>query len=392
MKKLAITVFFASFSLILIGLIIVMSASNTYSAAKFDSSFHLFNSHLSRVVFALLMMAVFSFIPYEWYKRYSKPAVIGAALLLIITLIFAPQVKGAGRWLNLGIITIQPADIAKLILIIHLAYLIERKREDLLDFKKGFMYLFIWVLIIAGLIFIQPNVSTAALIVVISLTMLYVGGAKLKHIFLSSFSLIFAAGSFAMILPHSRKRILGFIGTFGEGGELNHQLKQGILSLGSGGIFGVGIGNSRQSNLFLPEAYGDFIFAILGEETGFLGAVVVLLFYIVLFVAGILIAKRAKDKFGQMLAFGISFSIVIYAFVNAAVATGLFPTTGLALPFISYGGTSIIFLSASIGILINIAIYNHQTEKDLEKEKQKQKQNDIEVLKQTTFAFQKVKR
>ena len=100
--------------------------------------------------------------------------------------------------------------------------------------------------------------------------MLYVGGAKLKHIFLSSFSLILAAGSFAMILPHSRKRILGFIGTFGDGGELNHQLKQGILSLGSGGIFGVGIGNSRQSNLFLPEAYGDFIFAILGEETGFL--------------------------------------------------------------------------------------------------------------------------
>jgi cell division protein FtsW len=169
-----------------------------------------------------------------------------------------------------------------------------------------------------------------------------------------------------MILSHSRKRILGFIGSFGEGGELNHQLKQGLLSLGSGGLFGVGIGNSKQSNLFLPEAYGDFIFGILGEETGFLGVVVVLLFYMVLFIAGILIAKKAKDKFGQMLAFGISFSIIIYAFVNAAVATGLFPTTGIPLPFISYGGTSIIFLSASIGILINIAIYNHATEKDKE--------------------------
>ena len=385
MKKLAITVFFATFCLILIGLIIIMSASNTYSATKFDSSFHLFTSHLFRVVIGLVFMLTFSFIPYEWYKRISKPAILSISFILFITLWIAPHVKGAGRWLNLGFTTVQPADIARLILIIHLAYLLERKRDDILDFKNGFRFLFVWVIIVAGLIFIQPNVSTAALIVIISLTMLYVGGARLKHIFLSSFGLIIAAGSFAMIIPHSRKRILDFIGAFGDGGELTHQLKQGILSLGSGGIFGVGIGNSRQSNLFLPEAYGDFIFGILGEETGFLGVVVVLLFYMVLFIAGVLIAKKAKDKFGQMLAFGISFSIIIYAFVNAAVATGLFPTTGLPLPFISYGGTSIIFLSASIGILINIAIYNHQTEKD------KQKQIDIKMLKKTTLAIEDIR-
>jgi cell division protein FtsW len=388
MKKLAVTVFFASFSLILIGLIIVMSASNTYSASKFESSFHLFNSHLTRVVIGLLMMAVFSFIPYEWYKKYSKLTILGVVLLLIVTLIFAAQVKGAGRWLNLGIITIQPADIAKLVLIVHLAYLLEKKKENILDFKNGFMYLFIWVIMVAGLIFIQPNVSTAILIIIISLTMLYVGGARLKHIFLSSISLMIVAGSFAMILQHSRKRIFGFISSFSDGGTINHQLKQGILSLGSGGIFGVGIGNSRQSNLFLPEAYGDFIFAILGEETGFIGVVVVLLFYMVLFVAGILIAKKAKDKFGQMLAFGISFSIIVYAFINAAVATGLFPTTGLALPFISYGGTSIIFLCASIGILMNIAIYNNLSEKDIEK----QKQTEIDILKKTGLVFEDIKR
>ena len=385
MKKLAITVFFATFSLILIGLIVVMSASSTYSSAKFDSTFHLFNSHLFRVVLGLILMATFSFIPYEWYKKISKPAIMGIAFVLIITLFIAPQVKGAGRWLNLGFITIQPADIAKLLLIIHLAFLLEKKSEDILDFKNGFMFLFIWVMIIAGLIFIQPNVSTAILIVVISLTMLYVGGARLKHIFLASVGLIIAAGSFAMILSHSRKRILGYIGSFGEGGELNHQLKQGLLSLGSGGLFGVGIGNSKQSNLFLPEAYGDFIFGILGEETGFIGVVIVLLFYMVLFIAGILIAKKAKDKFGQMLAFGISFSIIIYAFVNTAVATGLFPTTGLPLPFISYGGTSIIFLSASIGILINIAIYNHATEKD------KEKSEAAEMYNKTIIAIEDVK-
>lgn len=366
MKKLAIIVFFTSFSLILIGLIVVMSASSTYSSLKFDSAFHLFQSHLFRAGFGLLMMGVFCIIPYETYKSLSKIALIAITVVLIYTLLFAPQVKGAGRWLNLGFITIQPADIARLLLIIHLANLISLKQDDIRDFKNGFMYLLIWVLIIAGLIFLQPNVSNTVLVVVVSLTMLYVGGAQFKHIFASSFSLLLMGGSVAMIFSHSRARILGFINSFSTGGDINMQVKQAIYGLGSGGILGVGIGNSKQNNLFLPEAYGDFIFAILGEETGFVGVITVLVFYLILFVAGILIAKKAKDKFGQMLAFGISFSIIINAFVNAAVATGLFPTTGLPLPFISYGGTSIIFVSASIGILLNIAILNNKNIKEKE--------------------------
>lgn len=363
MKKLAITVFFTSFSLILIGLIIVMSASSTYSSIKFESAFHLFESHLFRAGFGLLMMGIFCIIPYESYKSLSKVGIILITLVLVYTLLFAPQIKGAGRWLNLGFITIQPADIAKLFLIIHLSNLIAQKQDDIKDFKNGFVYLLIWVLIVAGLIFLQPNVSNAVLVIIISLTMLYVGGAKLKHILASSFGLLLAGGSVAMIFSHSRARILGFINSFSNGGDINMQVKQAVYSLGSGGLLGVGIGNSKQNNLFLPEAYGDFIFAILGEETGFVGVIVVLLFYMVLFTAGILIAKKTKDKFGQMLAFGISFSIIIYAFVNAAVATGLFPTTGLPLPFISYGGTSIIFVSASIGILLNIAILNTKSAK-----------------------------
>jgi cell division protein FtsW len=364
MKKLAITIFFISFSLILFGLIIVMSASSTYSTVKFASAFHLFESHLFRAGFGLIMMAVFSFIPYETYKSLSKVAIISITVVLVYTLLFAPQVKGAGRWLNLGFVTVQPADIAKLILIIHLANLISQKQEDIKDFKHGFIYLMFWVLLIAGLIFLQPNVSNAVLVVIISITMLYVGGAKFTHIAASSVSLVAVGGSLAMIFAHSRARILGFINSLSNGGDINMQVKQAIYGLGSGGLLGVGIGNSKQNNLFLPEAYGDFIFAILGEETGFVGVITILLFYMALFVAGILVAKKAKDKFGQMLAFGISFSILISAFINAAVATGLFPTTGLPLPFISYGGTSIIFLSASVGILLNIAILNTKTDKD----------------------------
>lgn len=366
MKKLAITVFFISFSLILLGLIVVMSASSTYSTVKFDSAFHLFESHFIRVGVGLFMMGLFCFIPYETYKSISKVIIIFITLVLIYTLIFAPQVKGAGRWINLGFITIQPADIARLVIIIHLANLIASKQEIIKDFKNGFVYMLVWVLIIAGLIFLQPNVSNAVLIILISLTMLYVGGARVSHILASSGVLLLAGGSFAMLFAHSRSRILGFINSLSNGGDLNMQVKQAIYGLGSGGLLGVGIGNSKQNNLFLPEAYGDFIFAILGEETGFVGVVIVLLLYLALFVFGILIAKRAKDKFGQMLAFGISFSIIINAFINAAVATGLFPTTGLPLPFISYGGTSIIFLSVAVGILLNIAILNSKTTKEKE--------------------------
>jgi len=371
MKKLALTVFFETFILMLLGLIIVMSASSTYSAFKFESTFYLFNSHLGKVFIGLFFLILFCFIPYEIYKYYSKWLLIGVVILLVATLFLAPSIKGAGRWLNLGFTSIQPADIAKLILVVHLAALIEQKQEFINDFKEGYLYAFIWVMLISGLIFIQPNVSTGILLMVISLTLLYVGGAKLKHIALSGLISVGVAGGFAMLFSHSRSRILGFIQAMSDGGDLNIQVKQALYGLGSGGLTGVGIGNSKQNNLFLPEAYGDFIFAILGEEMGFVGSVIVLLSYLILFAAGILIAKKAKDRFGQLLAFGITFSITIYAFVNVAVTTGLFPTTGLPLPFISYGGTSIIFLSISVGILINIAIMNWKRENEIQMNKEK---------------------
>ena len=360
MKKLAITIFFDAFALMLLGLVIVMSASSTYSVIRFDSVFHLFNSHLFKVLVAFSFMIIFSFIPYELYKNYCKPAIILITIVLIITLIIAPNIKGAGRWLNLGIISIQPADIARLLLMIHLAFMLEDKHDILDNYRHGFLPMFLWVMVISSLIIFQPNISTGLLLILISLTVLYVGGARLKHIFYSLLSLFAAGGLAAIIYPHSRIRILSFINAILNGGDINLQVKQALYSLGSGGIFGVGVGNSMQSNLFLPEAYGDFIFAILGEELGFVGAVFVLISYLLLFIAGILIAKKAKDRFGQLLAFGITVSIIAYAFVNIAVTTGLLPTTGLPLPFISYGGTSLLFLCIGIGILVNIALSNQK--------------------------------
>ena len=362
MKKLGLTIFFDCFALMLLGLIIVMSASSTYSVFKFDNVFYLFNSHLFKVFLGIGAIVLFAFIPYDLYRSLSKPMIILTTILLIVTLLIAPDIKGAGRWLNLGLFTLQPSDIAKLVLIIHLSVLLEDKTNVMENYRHGFLYLFIWIMIISGLIMLQPSISNGIILILITLTLIYTGGAKFKHILATMLLSGLAIGTIAMIFPHSRSRILSYVGSILNGGDLNFQVKQALYSLGSGGIFGVGIGNSMQSNLFLPEAYGDFIFAILGEELGLIGSITVLTAYLILFISGIMVAKKAKDRFGQFLAFGITISIVLDAFVNVAVTTGLVPTTGLPLPFISYGGTSLVFLCISVGILINVAFTNHMRE------------------------------
>ena len=360
LKLLARVEIVAVILLMIAGSALVLSASSTYSALRYDSYYHLFISHITKVVLAFGALILFAMIPYEFYKKLSVKAIFGVVGLLLITFIIAPDIKGAGRWINLGLFSFQPSEVAKIILIIHLAHWIDVKKDKLTDLKQGFMYPFTWVMVIAGLVFIQPNVSVSTIIVILSYTILFVGGVRLKHLFLSLAAVGFTAGIFTMMFSHSRTRILTFIDSIQKGGEVNTQVLQAKIALGSGGILGVGLGQSRQSDLFLPEAYGDFIFSILGEELGFLGAVGVLFVYLIIFTAGIIIAKNAKDEFGQILAFGLSFSIIISAFINAAVVTGIFPTTGIPLPFVSYGGTSILFTCASAGIIINIAFNSYR--------------------------------
>jgi len=358
MKKSAFIIILVSVSLCLAGLAFVMSASSAYSSIKFESLFHLFNSHIFRVAIGLIFLVGFSIIPYETYKHISKGLIFIITIVLAYTLFFAPQINGSGRWINLGLMSFQPADLGRLFLIMHLAVLIERKGDSIQNLKELFLHLFFWVVIISVLIFFQPNISNGLIIIFISLSMFFVGGAKPKHIFATSFGSLLGAFSIAMVFEHSRNRILTFAKSIFYGGGINDQVNQALLALGSGGLFGQGIGNSKQSNLFLPEAYGDFIFAIIGEELGFFGSVTVTIGYFAIFVAGILVAKKARDTFGQLLAFGISFSIILNAFINIAVTTGILPTTGVPLPFISYGGTSIIVTCVSVGILVNIAILN----------------------------------
>jgi cell division protein FtsW len=317
-----------------------------------------FIAHLEKIVLALGAFIFFAVVPYKYYRNFSKYFLIGIVILLVYTLLFAPSVKGASRWLNIGIMTFQPSEIAKIFLLMHLAVMIDRKGDQIKDFKSkgGIKYMLLWIGAVCGLIFLQPNVSTTVIVAFTSFILLFVGGARIIHLSSIVGSLAVVGTIGAISLPHSRTRIMTFLSGVFEEGIVNIQVLQSKIALGSGGFFGLGIGRSRQSDLFLPEPHNDFVFSIVGEELGFIGAIVILFAYMAIFFVGVLIAKRAKDDLGQLLAFGLSFTIVFSAFVHVAVGLGLLPTTGITLPFISFGGTSIIIFSISIGILINIAL------------------------------------
>ena len=341
-------------AMIALGAIMVLTASGTYSMSKFNSLYFLFKSHLWKVVAAIVAMIICAYIPYDKYRNYSKKLLFLIIAALVLTFIIGAKVKGAQRWIDFGFFQFQPSEAAKVILIMHIALMIERMGDDLHDFKKGFIFPLIWVGIISGLVLIQPNVSTSLIIAITSFAILFVAGARIKHIAAIIVPVFGALSVVIMIFKHSRERVLTYAESLLNGGDINLQVKQAKIALGSGGIVGIGLGHSRQSDLFLPESYGDFIFSILGEELGFAGTVTVLFLFLVLFVTCLIIAKKAQDKFGQLLVLGLGFNIIVSAFINACVVTGLIPTTGITLPFISFGGTSIILFAVSIGIIVNV--------------------------------------
>lgn len=341
--------------MIALGAIMVLTASGTYSMSKFNSLYFLFKSHLWKVVAAIIAMIICAYIPYDKYRANTKKLLFLIIAFLVLTLIIGAKVKGAQRWIDFGFFQFQPSEAAKVILIMHLALMIEKMGDDLLDFKKGFMFPLIWIGIVSILVLVQPNLSTGLIIAITSFALLFAAGARMKHIFAIVAPALGIISLLILIFKHSRERIFTFIQSLINGGDINLQVKQAKIALGSGGILGIGLGHSRQSDLFLPESYGDFIFSILGEELGFVGTVSILFLFLVLFITCLIIAKKAQDKFGQLLVLGLGFNIIVSAFINACVVTGLVPTTGITLPFISFGGTSIILFAVSIGIVVNVA-------------------------------------
>ena len=314
-------------------------------------------AHLKRLIVGVFFMFFFMMLDYRKLKDWSLHILGGAVGLLILTLVMnlIQGTAGPSRWLYLGTYSIQTSDIARIALIIFMAAFIHEKREHLKDFYNGYLTCILAIGSIITLIVLQPDLSTTAMILIISFVMLFLGGARLMHMMATAGIALTFLSIVIMNWDYMRRRIEAFINPETVSTENLHQIKQSMISLANGGFFGLGLGNSFGKNHFLPTPHTDFIFAIVGEETGFLGTLFILTLFMFIFQRGIHIAKESPDIFGVMLALGISCSFILYAFINAAVVTNLVPTTGLAMPLISYGGSGVVIHLASFGILLNIS-------------------------------------
>jgi cell division protein FtsW len=342
--------------LMVLSLGVVYSASATWAFEKFGESDRLLNSHLLKVLLGIGAIFVGMFVPYTKYRKLTKPAIIAAVGLLLVTLILGGETKGASRWLRFGGFGLQPSEFAKFALLFHLCALIAMKGELIRDFKRGYVPMMIWVGAIVGLVMLQPNFSAGAMIAGLSIVMLFVSRARVIHILGTMAMGLPALALYAVSAPYRMERIQSFI-SGSSGGRLNYQLLQGIIGFANGGVFGVGPGESRQRDLFLPESYGDFVFSIVGEEYGLIGTLFFLFLFLVIMLRGFKIARVARDEFGQLLAIAITSTVTLYALVNAGVTIGVLPTTGQPMPFVSYGGSSLLFSSFAVGVLLNISAH-----------------------------------
>jgi cell division protein FtsW len=350
-------IFIPVIALMLFSISFVYAASATNSEFKFGDSERLFLNHALRVILGIGIIILFSRLDYHIWAKISLPLLSIGILLLITVLFVGTNVKGASRWIMLGPLSFQPSEFVKLVLVVHFASLLSKKQDVIKDFEKGFFPFILWTVIICFLIALQPNFSTMMVIFLIAVAMMFIGNNNLIHLG-ATFGVGLVAGIvFFVTAPYRLARLQSFLG-FGENSgnqEVGYQLNQALIALGNGGLFGVGVGQNRQSHLFLPESYGDFIFSIIGEEYGFIGLLGIIGVFLIVFWRGMLIARKAPDNFGYFLAIGIVITFAIYVFVNAGVNTGLLPTTGVPMPFVSYGGTAVFFYSAAIGMLLNIS-------------------------------------
>jgi cell division protein FtsW len=339
--------------LLLAGIAFVYSASAEFAAIRLGSAEHLLANHVVRVLISIVVMLLLARIDYHIMQQLSRPILVLSVVLLVFVLVQGTQLKGAVRWLDIAGLSFQPSELAKFALMLHLAVRMDQLDTQLWNWKQGLLPLLGWIGTVCTLIALQPNLSTAVLVFVIAMMLLFVGGARIAQLAVVSIVGLVIAGIYAVGAEYRIQRLEHYLGT-GTSTE-SYQLQQALIGYAHGGILGVGSGQSRQRDLFLPESYGDFIAAIVGEEYGLLGMLFLLACYGALVLRGVIIARRAPDTLGYLLAWGIVLVLGWYALINIAVSCGLLPTTGIPLPLISYGGSSIVFTAAALGILLNIS-------------------------------------
>lgn len=343
-------------ALVAFGVVMVYSSSAVYAYQEFKSGQHFLIRQSIYAAIGLPLVMFLARFDYHNIRPLTYPFLLISIILVFITATgLGRSGGGAARWINLGPINIQPAEIAKLSLICWLAYSLSKKSEVIRTFSIGFLPHILMAMILMVLCLRQPDFGSAVMIGMLTFILLFTAGAKMAYIFaaiifVSPFAYYLIAGS-----EYRMRRITAFLEPFKYRYDAGYQIAESLMSYGSGGLTGVGIGDSRQKLFFLPEAHTDFISAIIGEELGFVGILIVVLAFLLIAYRGFGIALKATDVYGTYLAVGITLFIGMQAMTNLAVSVGLLPTKGLVLPFISYGGSALLVNCAAIGILLNIS-------------------------------------
>ena len=343
--------------LMLYGLVMVYSSSMVFSLKRFGDPTYFLDRQLIFASLGFVVMLVASRLPVEMYRRFTVPllAVSFIGLLLCLTPL-GTTVKGATRWISIGGgFNIQPSEFAKVALVFYVSYSMSKKAERIKNFKVGFLPHVLVALVFAGLCMKQPDFGAAMMIVLLTFVLLFVGGTRLGYILGSGLLMVPVAYAAVVVSPYRMKRIMAFLNPEQDALGINYQITESLIAIGSGGIWGVGLGQGKQKLFFLPDAHTDFIASIVGEELGMLGIFVLLLLFGTIVAAGLVVSVRSRTRYGSFLAAGLTFYLAFQVVVNMGVIMGLLPTKGLALPFVSYGGSSLITNLFAAGVLMSMA-------------------------------------
>ena len=339
-----------------IGLVMLLSASSPSALADTGDSYYYFKRQLIFAILGVVAMFAISKIDYRFYQKFYIHSYVISIILLVAVLLVGREINGAQRWIYLTeTFSFQPSEMVKFLIIVFYAGILVKNRDDLPKFKNGFLKHFFWVLPIIGLLLLQPHFSASVVILGIVVVMMLVAGCKFRH-FLTVGSILIPIVIVLVVLePYRLQRVLTFLDPWQDATGDGWQVIQSLYAIGSGGLFGVGLGDSTQKYLYIPEPHNDFIFSIIGEELGFLGCVLIILLFAVFIWRGILIAMKSPDMFGSLMAIGITALIAIQVIINIAVVTSSMPATGMPLPFFSYGGTALFIILCEMGVLLNIS-------------------------------------
>jgi cell division protein FtsW len=351
--------FITTLALLGIGLVMVFSSSSVTTGVRYDDPYFFFKKQLLWALVGIVAMIIVMKVNYLRLREFAVPMMVIAIIALILVKTpLGNEVKGSSRWLNLGIAGFAPSELTKIAMVMFLARTMDIKLDKMKDFKLGILPYVLLLAFIGGLIMLQPDLGTAFVIGATVFFMMVVAGARVSHLVSLCLAGLAVVAALIIKAPYRMERMIAFINPWKYASDEGFQTIQSLYALGSGGLFGLGLGRSRQKFFYLPEQHTDFIFAIIGEELGFIGASLIVFLFLLFAWRGFKTAIYAPDIFGSLLAAGITIMIVFQAAVNIGVVSGVLPVTGITLPFISYGGSSLLFTMIGVGLLLNISRYS----------------------------------